>query len=229
MSFFLANSTSYFLLFYRSSRTCSVLLDVVCSKLNYTPILFTSKDQKDIPFYHTNVMMWIGTKVVAICAESITDEKASPAFLFRSVQSVSAIFYIVVTFSFFITFRCSKTTLLWRHFACSCILVGRKVNTIATRVRYLCPKKRGVEKGKRTSALEWRMDTHIDALLSPNKVCNPVFLFALKTRINMSVYSSSEDWCPFANTAKSDKKEAECNYLHLVCLVSYYCNLKFIL
>ena len=31
--------------------------------------------------------------------------------------------------------------LLWRHFACSCFLVGREVNTIVTRVPYLWLKK----------------------------------------------------------------------------------------
>ena len=31
----------------------------------------------------------------------------------------------VVWFCFFITKRCTKTMPLWRHFACSCILVGK--------------------------------------------------------------------------------------------------------
>ena len=37
--------------------------------------------------------------------------------------------------------RCSKAMLSWHHFACSCILVGREVNTIVI-------KKRGRVKGK---------------------------------------------------------------------------------
>ena len=69
----------------------------------------------------------------------------------------------VVWFCFLITYRWSKTTLLWRYFACSCILVRRKVNTIVTRVCYLCPKKNGVEKGETTSAFKWKTDAHIDA------------------------------------------------------------------
>ena len=52
----------------------------------------------------------------------------------------------VVWFCFFITNSCSKT--MWRHFAYSCILVGREVNTMAMRVPYLWLKKRGARKAK---------------------------------------------------------------------------------
>ena len=38
---------------------------------------------------------------------------------------------IVEWFCFFITYRCSKMTLLWCHFVCSSILGKREVNTIA--------------------------------------------------------------------------------------------------
>ena len=67
--------------------------------------------------------------------------------------------WTVVWFCFFITYRCSKTTLLWRQFAYSYILRKREVNTIAMRVCYLFPKKRGGEKGETTSALGWKKGT----------------------------------------------------------------------
>ena len=55
----------------RSNRTDIKLLELVCDKLNYTYIDFDSADQNGFPIYHTNVMMWIGTDVAAICIESI--------------------------------------------------------------------------------------------------------------------------------------------------------------
>ena len=67
---------------------------------------------------------------------------------------------VVGWFCFFIPKRSSKTMLLWRHFACSCFLEGREVNTIATKVPYLWLKKRGCEKGKNALALGWKTDTH---------------------------------------------------------------------
>ena len=49
-------------------------------------------------------------------------------------------------------------TLSWCHFACSCILMGREVNTIATGAHYLCSKKRGIEKGKGT--FNWHLEAN---------------------------------------------------------------------
>lgn len=68
----------------RSSRTDSNLLDILCAKLDFEPILFSSNDDNGIPFYHTNVMMWIGDKVAAVCDQSIPDEKERE-FVMRSL------------------------------------------------------------------------------------------------------------------------------------------------
>lgn len=59
----------------RSSRTDPELLTLLCQNLEFESIVFTSVDVNGIPFYHTNVMMWIGADVVAICDESIKDVK----------------------------------------------------------------------------------------------------------------------------------------------------------
>jgi hypothetical protein len=48
---------------------------IVSDLLGFEPIMFTAKDEEKRFFYHTNVMMWIGTKVAAICLESIEDEQ----------------------------------------------------------------------------------------------------------------------------------------------------------
>jgi hypothetical protein len=50
-------------------------LELLCTKLGFEPILFEAADPRGIRFYHTNVMMWIGSKVAAVCSESIADEQ----------------------------------------------------------------------------------------------------------------------------------------------------------
>ena len=61
----------------------------------------------------------------------------------------------VIWFWFFITKPFSKTMPSWHYFACSCILVGREVNTIATRVSLPVNKKReGLRKAKAQQPLD---------------------------------------------------------------------------
>ena len=61
----------------KSDRTNIDLLKLVCDHLGYKYIEFTAVDQSGLPIYHTNVMMWIGTEVAAICSESIIDPKVT--------------------------------------------------------------------------------------------------------------------------------------------------------
>ena len=60
----------------RSFRTEeSVVLDL-CSKLDYTPILFNAfqnVNQNRLPIYHTNVMMCIATDYAVVCLDAIDD------------------------------------------------------------------------------------------------------------------------------------------------------------
>ena len=58
-----------------SSRTDPNLLNVVCKHLGYEAVVFEAFDENSKLIYHTNVMMWIGTTVAAICAEAIRDSK----------------------------------------------------------------------------------------------------------------------------------------------------------
>jgi len=55
----------------RSPRTNDVLLGDVCRQIGYQSILFDSVDEKKVPVYHTNVMMWVGEKMAAVCIDSL--------------------------------------------------------------------------------------------------------------------------------------------------------------
>ncbi|MDG1337604.1 MAG: arginine deiminase-related protein [Flavobacteriaceae bacterium] len=56
-----------------SSRSNNELLQLFCSEMNYTPIVFNSRYQSK-PIYHTNVMMSICNNFSIICLDSIKDE-----------------------------------------------------------------------------------------------------------------------------------------------------------
>ena len=57
-----------------SERTNVDVLKKVCEIIGYKPYTFTASD-KDIPIYHTNVMLHIGEGYAVLCAESIADIK----------------------------------------------------------------------------------------------------------------------------------------------------------
>jgi hypothetical protein len=54
-----------------SPRTNENLLDELCKKLNYTPIVFEALDLNGNQIYHTNVVMAIGKKYFVICLDCI--------------------------------------------------------------------------------------------------------------------------------------------------------------
>ena len=58
-----------------SPRTDRQVLEDFCTRMNYTPVVFNSMDEKNQPIYHTNVMMCVADRYVVICLESIPDEK----------------------------------------------------------------------------------------------------------------------------------------------------------
>ena len=57
----------------RSKRASDEVLDLFCRCLNYQPMLFDALDQKQLPIYHTNVMMCIATKFALIGLDMIID------------------------------------------------------------------------------------------------------------------------------------------------------------
>jgi len=54
-----------------SPRTNAGVLQEVCDKLNYIPILFEAMDRNNSPVYHTNVMMAVSPSLAVCCFESI--------------------------------------------------------------------------------------------------------------------------------------------------------------
>jgi hypothetical protein len=57
----------------RSSRADETLIQQWCNDNNYTPIVFDALDSNDLPIYHTNVMMYIGSGYAGVCLEAIPE------------------------------------------------------------------------------------------------------------------------------------------------------------
>lgn len=64
------NRTAYIA---RSFRANDRAVSQVCRDLGYTPVVFTTKDQRGTPIYHTNVMMSVGTELALIGLDTITE------------------------------------------------------------------------------------------------------------------------------------------------------------
>jgi len=58
----------------RSARTNEELFLKLCATLNYKPVLFDAKDENDTAIYHTNVMMWIGSKMAGVCLDALGND-----------------------------------------------------------------------------------------------------------------------------------------------------------
>ena len=81
----------------RSNRTNVNLLKFVCQKLGYSLAEFDAVDGNGIPIYHTNVMMWIGTEVAAICSESIKDPEVDiKCFIRFLLDKLIQIFQMII-------------------------------------------------------------------------------------------------------------------------------------
>jgi hypothetical protein len=55
----------------RSSRTDESLAREWARELGYEAVVFDARDARGEPYYHTNVIMWIGTRCAMVCAEAI--------------------------------------------------------------------------------------------------------------------------------------------------------------
>lgn len=58
----------------RSSRTSETLFHDLCTKLSYRPLLFDAVDENNVPVYHTNVLMSIGSRFAVVCLDAIRKE-----------------------------------------------------------------------------------------------------------------------------------------------------------
>ena len=72
----------------RSVRTNEDLLDQFCYFMCYEKVLFDAVDAQNMPIYHTNVMMALGTTFVVICLDSIKEE-AQKALLIASFEKTN--------------------------------------------------------------------------------------------------------------------------------------------
>ena len=59
----------------RSVRTNAKVLEKVCSALGYRAVIFDAVDKSGVRVYHTNVLMWIGTRATGICLQAIENPK----------------------------------------------------------------------------------------------------------------------------------------------------------
>jgi hypothetical protein len=58
-----------------SPRTDVKVLDELCEILHYKRLIFNAVDDKQVPIYHTNVMMALGETFAIVCLESIPDKE----------------------------------------------------------------------------------------------------------------------------------------------------------
>jgi hypothetical protein len=58
----------------RSPRTDESLVMEWAAAMGFDPVIFDASDARGVPYYHTNVMMWIGTRCAGVCLESIADQ-----------------------------------------------------------------------------------------------------------------------------------------------------------
>jgi len=64
-----------------SKRSNREVLRKFCDSLKYRSVIFTATDNDDIPIYHTNVMMGIGSGYALICLDSIKNKQERGAVL----------------------------------------------------------------------------------------------------------------------------------------------------
>lgn len=57
----------------RSHRADPVLLERFCTRFGYEPIVFDAADENQVPVYHTNVLMAVGTHVAMVGLEMVQD------------------------------------------------------------------------------------------------------------------------------------------------------------
>jgi hypothetical protein len=56
-----------------SPRTDAQLVAEWARRMDYEPVLFTARDARGQPYYHTNVVLWIGTRAAVLCSEALDE------------------------------------------------------------------------------------------------------------------------------------------------------------
>lgn len=60
-----------------SSRTSEALAKLWAQKMGYKLYTFHTKSHVGEPIYHTDLVLWVGTKIAAICLEAVNQEEAT--------------------------------------------------------------------------------------------------------------------------------------------------------
>lgn len=64
-----------------SPRTHEMLVYKVCEDLGCRPVLFNAADERDIPIYHTNVVLTVASELALICLDALKDDTGQEAIL----------------------------------------------------------------------------------------------------------------------------------------------------
>lgn len=72
----------------RSPRTDETLVNLICKKLDYRPIIFDAADGSNKPIYHTNLLLAVAEKFVIVCLDAIGKESDQEMLLeiFRNTE-----------------------------------------------------------------------------------------------------------------------------------------------
>ena len=54
-----------------SPRTDRGLVEEWARAMDYEPLCFDARDERGEPYYHTNVLLWIGTRAAVLCSEAL--------------------------------------------------------------------------------------------------------------------------------------------------------------
>jgi len=65
----------------RSARTHEVVLQVLCEKTGFKPVVFDAVDETGQPIYHTNVLMCVGTRFAVVCLDAIKRDEEQEIIL----------------------------------------------------------------------------------------------------------------------------------------------------
>lgn len=71
----------------RSPRTHEKVMLDVCSKLGYTPFLFSCVDDREQPFYHTNVVLHVGDAYAVVYLDGVKDPNEREALEQRLTEN----------------------------------------------------------------------------------------------------------------------------------------------
>lgn len=80
----------------RSARTNEAILNELCKKMGFRPVVFDAVDEAGQAIYHTNVLMCVGTRFAVICLDAIRKDEDQEFLL----QSFSETHHQVISISY---------------------------------------------------------------------------------------------------------------------------------